>query len=172
MSSFATTNQKRSQYENPAEGKRAKESYPLLRIDSFYAWKKGLLNELKRAYGDNVYLDTLPDFMEHSSIELIKRDTDIRKLLPTHPTTGQLMMPNKNSLDHISINDFLDTKKKLKEKFIEVQPKIFQEILELMSEQSKIRIKINLAEYDKVERNNDVIGLMKIIKATHTQALT
>ena len=82
------------------------------------------------------------------------------------------MMSNKNSLDYITITDFLDTKKKLKEKFIEVQPKLFQEILELMSEQSKIRIKINLAEYDTVERNNDVIGLMKIIKATHTQALT
>ena len=172
MSSFSTTNQKRSQYENPAEAKRAKESYPLLKIDSFFAWNKGLLNELKRSYGANVFLDTLPDFMEYSSIELIKRDADIRKLLSTHPTSGKLMMPDKNSLDFITITDFLDTKKKLKEKFIEVQPKLFQEILELMSEQSKIRIKINLAEYDAVERNNDVIGLMKIIKATHTQALS
>jgi hypothetical protein len=41
----------------------------------------------------------------------------------------------------------------------------------MMSEQSKIRVKINLAEYEKVKRNNDVAGLMKIIKATHTQAL-
>jgi hypothetical protein len=110
--------------------------------------------------------------MEYSSIELLERDADIRKLLTTHQRTGKLMMPEKNTLDHITITDFLDTKKKLKEKFIEAQPKIFQEILELMSEQSKIRIKINLADYDNVERNNDVIGLMKIIKATHTQALT
>jgi hypothetical protein len=110
--------------------------------------------------------------MEHSSAELIEKDANISKLLSTNPRTGKLMMPDKDSLDYVTITDFLDTKKKLKEKFIEAQPKIFQDILELMSEQPKIRVKINLGEYGNVERNNDVVGLMKIIRATHTQPLT
>ena len=171
MSSFTTTAQKRTQYENPAEVKRTKESYPLLMTDSFYSWNKGLLNELKRVYGVNVFLDELPDFMVLTNSELIEKNTDVRKLLTTNLSSGKLMLPAKNSLDYIAITDFIETKKKLKEKFIEAQPKIFQEILELISEQSKIRIKINLTDYDRVEHNNDVIGLMKIIKATHTQAL-